>query len=43
MIDAQGKVAYYDSRSNDEALRAAIEKFGYASIPAGLPSRHLPS
>ena len=43
LIDAQGKVAYYDSRSNDEALRAAIEKLGSASIPAGLPSRHLPS
>jgi thiol-disulfide isomerase/thioredoxin len=43
LIDAQGKVAYYDSRSNDEALRAAIAKLGPASIPAVLPSHHLPS
>lgn len=42
LIDAQGKVTYYDSRSNDEALRAAIAKLGTASIPAVLPSRHLP-
>jgi thiol-disulfide isomerase/thioredoxin len=43
LIDAQGKVAYYDSRSNDEALRAAIAKLGSASMPAVLPNRHLPS
>jgi thiol-disulfide isomerase/thioredoxin len=43
LIDAQGKVAYYDSSSNDEALRAAIAKLGPASIPAVLPGRHLPS
>jgi thiol-disulfide isomerase/thioredoxin len=43
LIDAQGKVAYYDSRSNDEALRAAIAKLGPASTPVFLPGHHLPS
>jgi len=31
LIDARGKVAYYDSSSNDEALRAAVAKLGPAS------------